>query len=317
MDFQKLDTIVSDFIDKNKFYIDTLPMVVDYSKKALSEHFLEVDNKWSRKVDINESINTVYRFLQSVDTNMANNFYNIMSSKDSNNNPYVNILPRDEYPDGKDEVNDGKVYIYYDNSPNDAFVILHEMLHKMNEAYFINDFNFQDETSTRDYMGETVSILGEMMLGEYMVENGIITENDFNMRKNFRINEAKEDARDVIIENELINLKLQGKDISYDNLSNLFNKYNECFDEYPVLKDEANDLRRINKILNNDDLSLRKSQRYVIAQVVSKEMLNRDTLKQDFVQLHNEVGNVNSDLRNVYNSIITKSESSSVKKIGE
>lgn len=317
MDFQKLDSIISDYIRKNKFYIDTLPMVTDYSKKVLSEEFFDVNNEWSRKMDINESIDIVYRFLQSIDTSMANQFMNIMNSKDTNNNPYVNILPRSEYHDGKDEVSEGKVFIYYDNSPNDAFVILHEMLHKMNEAYFINDFNFQDETSTRDYMGETVSILGEMMLGKYMVENRIITENDFNMRKNFRINEAKEDARDVIIENELINLKLQGKDISYDNLSDLFNKYNECFDEYSVLKDEANDLRRINKILNNDDLSLRKSQRYVIAQVVSNDMLKRDTLKQDFLQLYNEVGNVNSDLRNVYNTIISKSESSKSKMMGE
>ena len=270
MDFQKLDSIISDYIRKNKFYIDTLPMVTDYSKKVLSEEFFDVNNEWSRKMDINESIDIVYRFLQSIDTNMANSFYNIMSSKDTNNNPYVNILPRSEYPDGKDEVSEGKVFI-----------------------------------------------LGEMMLGKYMVENRIITENDFNMRKNFRINEAKEDARDVIIENELINLKLQGKDISYDNLSDLFNKYNECFDEYSVLKDEANDLRRINKILNNDDLSLRKSQRYVIAQVVSNDILRRDTLKQDFLQLYNEVGNVNSDLRNVYNTIISKSESSKSKMMGE
>lgn len=305
MDFKKLDRIVEDFINKYKFHVEVLPMIVDYSKKVLDEQLLDVSNDWSRKIEINDSINIVYKFLETIDVSLANQFLNILNSYDEYGNPYVNILPRNEYPNGHDEVRDGKVYVYYENTPNDSFCILHEMLHKMNECFIVNENNEKEERFTRIFLGETVSILGEMMLGNYMVQNGFISESDFNIRKNFRLNEARKDARDVIIENELINLKLNGIDISLDSLNSLFNGYDKSLIEYSVLKDEKNDLRRINKILKNNCLSLHKSLGYVIAQVLCDRFLKSDSLIDDFVRLHYSVGDSNSDIIEVFNDIIS------------
>lgn len=305
LDLKRLDRIVEDFIRKHKFDVDMLPMIVDCSKQIYMEKLLDnTDNKWSRTININESINIVYNFLKTIDLNMANQFYNILSSKDDNNGPYVNILPKKDYPNGHDEVRDGKVYIYFDNTPNDVFIILHEMLHKMNECNILNEKDENIDTIIRDYYGETVSILGELMLGKYMVEKGLITENDFGIRKNNRLNGSKENASDVIIENELINLKLKGKEINYENLITLLSCFDNGSMEYKILLDEKNDLRMINSILKNGSLSIDFTKRYVIAQVLSNRILNRDSYIDDFVKLFYAVGDNNSNINDVFNEIV-------------
>lgn len=305
MNLNELDRIVEDFIKTHKFDVDMLPMIVDCSKQVYMEELPNnVDNKWSRTIDINESINIVYNFLKTIERNMANQFYNILSSKDDNNSPYVNILPKKDYPNGHAEVRNGKVYIFFDNTPNDVFIILHEMLHKMNECNILNEKDENIDTITRDYYGETVSILGELMLGRYMVEKGLITENDFDIRKTNRLNGSKENSRDVIIENELINLKLKGKEINYENLITLLSCFDNGSMEYKILLDEKNDLRRINSILKNGSLSIDVTKRYVIAQVLSNRILNRDSYIDDFVKLFYAVGDANSNIDDVFNEIV-------------
>lgn len=305
LDLKRLDKIIESFIETHKFDVDMLPTIVDCSKQIYTEELSNnVDNKWSRKININESINIVYNFLKTIDLNMANQFYNILSSKDDNNRPYVNILSRTDYPNENNEVRDGKVYIYYGNTPNDIFVILHEMLHKMNECNILNEKDENIETFTREYYGETVSILGELILGKYMVEKGLITENDFDIRKNNRLNGSKENARGIIIENELIKLKLNGKEINYGNLITLLSCFDNDSIEYKILLDEKNDLRRINSILKNDSLSIDLTKRYVIAQVLSNRIVNRDSYIDDFVKLFYAVGDNNSNINDVFNEIV-------------
>ena len=304
MDFDRLDKNVTNFIKNYQFHVSTLATMSNLSKRIFLEELPDADNSYSRQIDINESIKIVYNFLAEINENMANQFMNIINSKDENNNPYVNILPKDKNPNSNNEVKNGKVYIYYENTPNDPFIILHEMLHKMNECNIINENNKIGVPITRDYFSEAVSITGEMMLGNYMIKNNFITENDLNIRKRKRLNGSKERARDVIVEKELIDLKLQGKKINYENLVNLFSKYDSNSIEYRILSDEKKDLKRINSILNKNNLNLVRSQRYVIAQFLSSELLNRDTLVNDFIKLYYAVGDINSKIMDVYNDII-------------
>lgn len=305
MNLNELDKIVEIFVKTHKFDVDMLPMIVDCSKQIYMEELTNnIDNKWSRTISVNESVNIVYNFLKTIDLNMANQFYNILNSKDDNNRLYVNILPRKDYPNRNNEVRDGKVYIYYDNTPNDVFIILHEMLHKMNECNIVNEKEENVETFTRDYYGEMVSILGELILGKYMVEKDLITENDFDIRKNKRLNGSKENTRDVIIEGELIKLKLQGKEINYENLITLLNTLENDSIELKVLSDEKNDLRRINSILRNGSLSFDSTKRYVIAQVLSNRIINRDSYIDDFIKLFYAVGDASSNIDDVFNEIV-------------
>jgi hypothetical protein len=307
MELDRLNNTVDDFIDNNRIYIETLPKVVEYSKNIFSMYSPNDDKEWSRNIDLNESLKIIYLFLLTIDKSMAEQFVNIINSKDENNNLYVNILPKSKYPDGHDEVRNGSVYVYYDNSPNDVFVILHEMLHKMNECNIIDNNQLQ-ESFTRKYFGETVSILGELMLGNFMVENGFITKGDFEKRKAWRTISTKENARDIIIENELVNLRLNGKSIDYNNLVGLIDKYSPISFEYEILNDEKNDLRRINCILKSNGMNIPQSQRYVIAYNLSNEIIKRKSCVDDFLKLHYAIGNPNSNLADVYNEVILKQE---------
>lgn len=307
MDYKLLDSIVDSFIRENEFHVSTLSQVLPMCEEVLKEKNENIDNyNWSKKIDINESVQIVYDFLNEIDENLSNQFINIINQVDKNNNPIVNILPKKDYPNGEDRVEDGKVYIYYDNSPNDIFIVLHEMLHKMNECNIINENNQISETFTRDYFGEAVSITGEMMLGDYLIQNNIISENDFNLRKQKRLNGSRENARDVIIESELIKLKLSGQEINEENLKSIIDNYDKEKIEYEVLIDEFHDVRRITSILQKKSMNLKKSQRYVIAQYLSEELMKSDSLTEDFILLNEAVGDSNSDINEVVDNIKNK-----------
>ena len=183
------------------------------------------------------------------------------------------------------------------------FIIIHEIFHKMNECV-INDNNRTLETVARDYLGETVSVLSGFLLGNYLVDNGIITENDFSIRKARRLLNCKENARDVIIENELIKMKLNGKEINKDNALELLNSLDKDSITYEILLNEKNSLYIINDILKNNDLQLSIAQRYVMAWIFSNELLKRNTVVEDFIKLHTALGDENSYFDDICNKIL-------------
>ena len=300
MNYNKLDKIIEKFIKNNEFYIRTLPMVTELSKQILLKQQKNINGNIYRKIEIDQSIGIVYSFLKTIDINMANIFFKYLFS----NNKTINILPKKQFQNGQNKVDtEGNVYIFYENTMKDPFIILHEMLHKMNYNKKINEKLEKSETITRDYFGELVSITGEMMLGNYMVENGFITKEEMYLRMQKRIETTKEDARNIIIESTLIKLKMEGKKITNKNLLDELNKYETSSLEYKILNDEKNDMKRIQMILKNNDLILPKSQRYVIALALSEELLKRDTLNDDFVKLHYALEDENSNIEEVYNEI--------------
>lgn len=305
MDYNRLNSIVEDFINNNKFFVDTLSIVDNYCRSVMEDNVFVSSYDFSRSFDINDSIKIVYSFLESIDSSLANRFMNVLNSKDENGKLLVNILPKSQHPNESSQVRNGVVYIYYDNSPRDCFVILHEMLHKMNECRIIDQDNQETETFTRQYFGELVSIIGEALLGNYMVDNGLITENDFNIRKMERLDGTKENVRDVVVESELIKMKLDDKRISFDNLKQLFDDYDKSSYKYGILMDEWNDKRRTNCILSHDSMNLSISQRYVIALALSYELLKRESAIKDFINLNKAVSDPYSDIFDVYGELIS------------
>ena len=178
MDYNALDKIVSDYIKNNSFYVQSIPEIEKMASEILAKETPNIsETRWSKKIKLNDSINIVYDFLTKINHDLALEFYNIMHSVDSNNNPIVTFIPREELKTKKNSgeistndshvnIIDGKVYIAYDESPNDLFEILHEMMHKMNDQATIKSGkHFQ--TYARDYFSETVSFTSEMLLGDY------------------------------------------------------------------------------------------------------------------------------------------------------
>lgn len=325
MKYNSLNKIVSEYIKNNKFYISTIQEVEKISINILNQDYPIINtNEWSKNINLNDSIKIVYDFLTNIDQQLADQFQNIINQVDSNNNPIVRFIPKDQCTktnnDGKSitdscVTSDGIVYIIYEENPNDVFVILHEMMHKMNESwmfqyknkieYFTNELlnkPFSErkielgqkfETITRDYFGEAVSITSEMILGEYLVSNEIITENDFNLRKTKRLNGAKQKARDFIINANLINMKLNGIIINYDNLEIFLSNFDKKSPIYKILLDESHDQKRINNIIKNQNMDLEISQRYVIGQYISNQFIKSQKSTEELIKLHNAISNKN------------------------
>ena len=222
--FKEIDKVISEFVNNssNKFYINNLSEISQMSEAVFKmQETNTVTNMWSKRIGINESINYVYEFINSFDSYMANQFMNIIHHNNEKNKT-VTILQREGREDERQYRNEvdekGNVYIYYENTPNDIFTIFHEMLHKMNEAYIIEKDGNKSENYTRDYFGEATSIIGESLIGKWLVDNEIITKNDYDIRMKKRLIGSKENARDVLIEAELIKMKLSGLEINEQNL---------------------------------------------------------------------------------------------------
>lgn len=303
MDLNKIDKIVSDYVkdESNKKAISTLDTVIPMCERVLTEKLDDYEtNKWSRNFNVNDSIKIVSLYIKSIDDKMFQSFNEEIKN--------AKILPREQFKDESKYYNcvdeNGIVHIYYENTPKDIFIIFHEMLHKLNENKEIDKNGKKILTDTRDYFGESVSILGEMLLGEYLVESGTITENDFNLRKHQRLNGEKEHTRNVLIENELIKLKLNNLNINEENLLKVIKN-----ESNPVKKlvffDELSDKRRIKQVEKEKDLSLNKSQRYVIAHVLVSEMLKHENVLDSFLKLHYEVGNDNCIIDDVVENLLS------------
>lgn len=309
MDLKKLDEIINEYCSHIGIFKDTIEQVYPMAVNILKTPKPLVDKlEWSKSVSLDESIKYVMMFLYDIDKNLANQFSNLIGNSD-----IVKIESRKDNPKGEDCVDgDGIVHIFYENTPNDIFIICHEMLHKLNEQ----DIHMK-ENITRDYFGETVSIMGERLLGNYLVQNGIITQNDFEMRKLKRLNGSVENARDIIVESNLLSLKKSGMEINYENLMRLISN---CTDEKVknVLLDESRDLKRIKSIFRNYDeylkknkglqdvLNIRKSQRYVIGSYLTERFIGTENEIDDFLTLHYAVGDKNADINAVVDGIRKK-----------
>lgn len=301
MDLNKIDKIVSMYVKDNKMAISTLDTVIPMCERVLTENLDDYEtNKWSRNFNVNDSIKIVSSYIKSIDDKMFQSFNEEIKNAE--------ILPREQFKDESKYYNcvdeNGIVHIYYENTPKDIFIIFHEMLHKLNENKEIDKNGKKILTDTRDYFGESVSILGEMLLGEYLVESGTITENDFNLRKHQRLNGAKEESRNVLIENELIKLKLNNLNINEENLLKVIKNESNPIKK-SVFFDELSDKRRIKQIEKEKNLSLNKSQRYVIAHVLVSEMLKHENVLDSFLKLHYEVGNDNCNIKNLFNNLLS------------
>ena len=164
-----------------------------------------------------------------------------------------------------------------------------------------------DDVRERSLAGISGKIKNSKALAEeeYLVESGTITENDFNLRKHQRLNSAKEDARNILIESELIKLKLNNLNINEENLLKVIKNESDPIKK-SVFFDELSDKRRIKQVEKEKDLSLNKSQRYVIAHVLVSEMLKHENVLDSFLKLHYEVGNDNCIIDDVVENLLSR-----------
>ena len=307
-----LDQIVTEFVAENEIkpFIEFLEKkIVPLCEKIAAQDFQRVEKyEWSRKVDINESIENVYQFLkQEINPYFANQFMNIIR-QERYGNIKVNILPRSEYKDKDYYFNEvdkkGKVHIYFNETPYDMFSIIHEMIHKMNETYEIID-NEKYKTELAEYFAESPSMMAEKLLGKWLVKNKKITHNDLKMVENERLKDSKFFVKEILIEYELIKMKQAGEELTPENiLKRLTDRANHSPAAIAkIFKHKIKEPTIINGILLNQTMGFIASQQYIMGQHLSDNLKNRENPNFEFIYLHYKNGNKNSKVEDVIERI--------------
>ena len=305
-----LDQIVTKFVkdESNQEYIEFLEQkIMPICEKILSKQPKELEKReWSRKVDINESIENVYQFLkQEISSNYANQFINIIR-QERYGNVKVEILPKSEYKDdvlnGVDEK--GRVHIFFNETPYDMFAIIHEMIHKMNRVDTIID-NKRYQTKIAEYFSESPSVMAEKLLGQWLVKNKKISNNDLRMVENGRLEDSKISVREVLIQAELIKMKQAGKELTLENvLQMLTEKANNTSNSIAeVFKQETEEPLVINFLLSEQEMTFFEGQQYVMAQHLADNLKNRENPKGEFRLLHEANADKDTEIEDIIETI--------------
>ena len=287
-----IDKVVSEYIkDPSKIiYRSNLEQIKEMCEEVLRQPYPKIETKeWSRKIDINESIEYNYKFLKTISPMLAEQFLNLINQYDENGKA-VSILPfSDEYK-CRQYTNEGKVFVYYKNTPEDIFTLLHEMIHAM---------NYSSKTTGRTdgqlYISEVPTHIIENLLGKWLLKNNVITQNDYNIYKKWRLEHSKKVSCGVLIEKELIDMKLKkGLYITRPRVIGAIER--KCHIKDPkIFSEEESEYcyTELDGILNNKELKFEVHQRYVIGQYIADKVEDSENPEKEFLRFHNFEGNVN------------------------
>ena len=177
--FSRLNDIFDKWlsIERNQKYIDELSDIILLVRLVFDNTpNLDSVREFKEHIDINDSINLVIEFFNSINPeyayrtqNIINGEKNIYGDKEDYSVKFCSI-PKSNKNNRKSGVNfDGRVRIDYDNTIADAFSITHEMTHKLSAPYNqCNLFKF--------FLQETSSLEMEFVLYDYLKYNEIYKE---------------------------------------------------------------------------------------------------------------------------------------------
>lgn len=287
-----VNKVVRDYIANPNvgFTILNLDQIKEMCEEVLRQPYPKIETEeWSRKIDINESIEYNYKFLKTISPMLAEQFLNILNQNDENNKR-VSILPFSNEYKCKQYTNEGKVFVYYKNTPEDIFTLLHEMIHAM---------NYSSKTTGRTYgqlyISEVPTHIIENLLGKWLLRNNVITQNDYNKYKKWRLEYSKEVSCKLLIEKELVDMKLKkGLYITKARVNEIIK--HKCHINNP--KDFGREELEqccdgLNSILRSGNLRFIDYQRYVIGQYIADKVEKSENPEKAFLRFHNFEGNVN------------------------
>ena len=287
-----VNKVVRDYIANPNvgFTILNLDQIKEMCEEVLRQPYPKIETEeWSRKIDINESIEYNYKFLKTISPMLAEQFLNILNQNDENDKR-VSILPFSNEYKCRQYTNDGKVFVYYKNTPEDIFTLLHEMIHAMNYSS-----KPTGRTYGQLYISEVPTHIIENLLGRWLLKNNVITQNDYNKYKKWRLEYSKEVSCKLLIEKELIDMKLKkGLYITKARVNEIIK--NKCHINNP--KDFGREeleqcFEGLNSILRSGNLRFIDYQRYVIGQYIADKVEKSENPEKAFLRFHNFEGNVN------------------------
>lgn len=266
---------------------------IDLYNKALASYNLFNSLELSGDVDMtstlrfSEVIKLVRNFLGFVDKRYADKF-----NYDWNNG-FAKITIDKDLTESNLCYEPNKCFsINIKSEPNifSAIVLLHEYIHKLSVSYPNKNY----KTSTYEKYCEAISILGEFKFMDYLLDNGIATEEELENSQILRKKSYLKNVRTIVNAVPFLELIYKGESLTNESLNKLVGK-TPFYDEkklYKVLSDVCKYTEKDYAVFNHQ---------HVLGTLVASYLYENNISNRDYAKL---VDNLNYLVDFSYNQML-------------
>lgn len=277
----EMNKIIDEYIQHPdcKSYIENFKTIKPICEEVLKQRHPEIkETEWSKNISINDAIKYAHQFLTTIDSTLADQFMNLVY-QNNNNQKILNILPNYIKP----HCEKGKAYINYHDKIKNMITLLHEMVHAMEYSDAINT------NSAYRYLTESPTLIIENLFSKWLVKNKVITQNDYNLHKEWRLRDSQDVASKTLMEIALIDMRKKGQYITKKRVL-------EMIDEKQYINNFATReecIKYLMKVLINRELYFKESERYVIGQYISDKVDKSRNPEREFLEIYYLASNPN------------------------
>ena len=277
----EMNKIIDEYIQHPdcKSYIENFKTIKPICEEVLKQRHPEIKEKeWSKNISINDAIKYAHQFLTTIDSTLADQFMNLVY-QNNNNQKTLNILPNYIKP----HCEKGKAYINYHDKIKNMITLLHEMVHAMEYSDAINT------NSAYRYLTESPTLIIENLFSKWLVKNKVITQNDYNLHKEWRLRDSQDVASKTLMEIALIDMRKKGQYITKKRVLELIDE-KQHINNFAT-REEC--IKYLMKVLINRELYFKESERYVIGQYISDKVDKSRNPEREFLEIYNLTSNPN------------------------
>lgn len=277
----EMNKIIDEYIQHPdcKSYIENFKTIKPICEEVLKQRHPEIkETEWSKNISINDAIKYAHQFLTTIDSALADQFMNLVY-QNNNNQKTLNILPNYIKP----HCEKGKAYINYHDKIKNMITLLHEMVHAMEYSDAINT------NSAYRYLTESSTLIIENLFSKWLVKNKVITQNDYNLHKEWRLRDSQDEASKTLMEIALIDMRKKGQYITKKRVLEMIDE-KQHINNFATRKEC---IKYLMKVLINRELYFKESERYVIGQYISDKVDKSRNPEKEFLEIYNLTSNPN------------------------
>ena len=278
---REMNKLIDEYIQHPdcKSYIENFKTIKPICEEVLKQRHPEIKEKeWSKNISINDAIKYAHQFLTTIDSTLADQFINLVY-QNNNNQKTLNILPNYIKP----HCEKGKAYINYHDKIKNMITLLHEMIHAMEYSDAINT------NSGYRYLTESPTLIIENLFSKWLVKNKIITQNDYNLHKEWRLRDSQDVASKTLMEIALIEMRKKGQYITKKRVLEMIDE-KQHINNFTT-REEC--IKYLMKVLNNKKLYFKESEGYIIGQYISDKVDKSRNPEKEFLEIYNLTSNPN------------------------
>ena len=277
----EMNKIIDEYIQHPdcKLYIENFKTIKPICEEVLKQRHPEIkETEWSKNISINDAIKYAHQFLTTIDSTLADQFMNLVY-QNNNNQKTLNILPNYIKP----YCEKGKAYINYHDKIENMITLLHEMVHAMGYSDAMNT------NSAYRYLSESPTLIIENLFSKWLVKNKVITQNDYNLLKEWRLRDSQDVASKTLMEIALIDMRKKGKYITKKRVLEMIDE-KQHINNFTT-REEC--IKYLMKVLNNKKLYFKESEGYIIGQYISDKVDKSRNPEKEFLEIYNLTSNPN------------------------